>query len=72
VQAISLDSGQIVIKAEGLEELDRPGLQRRLGSQIRVTRRQIWMPLHPSPPVWQAELEKTLRLMRRMMHDPGN
>jgi transcription-repair coupling factor (superfamily II helicase) len=71
VQAISVDSGQIVIKAEGLEDLDRAGLQRRLGSQIRVSRRQIWMPLHPNPLLWQAELEKTLRLMRRMMHDPG-
>jgi transcription-repair coupling factor (superfamily II helicase) len=71
VQATSVDSGQIVIKAEGLETLDRAGLQRRLGPQIRVSRRQIWMPLHPNPSLWQAELEKTLRLMRRMMYDPG-
>jgi transcription-repair coupling factor (superfamily II helicase) len=70
-QAISVDSGQIVIKSEGLETLDRAGLQRRLGPQIRVSRRQIWMPLHPNPSLWQAELEKTLRLMRRMMYDPG-
>ena len=71
VQAINVDSGQIVIKAEGLEELDRAGLQRRLGTQIRVSRRQVWMPLHPNPAVWQAELEKILRLMHRMLHDPG-
>jgi len=71
VQAISLDSGQIVIKAEGLEDLDRPGLQRRVGPQVRVSRRQIWMPLHPNASLWQSELEKILRLMRRMMHDPG-
>jgi hypothetical protein len=71
VQAISLDSGQIVIKAEGLEVLDRDGLQRRVGPQTRVSRRQIWLPLHPNPSLWQAELEKILRLMRRMMHDPG-
>jgi transcription-repair coupling factor (superfamily II helicase) len=71
VQGISIDSGQIVIKAEGLEELDRAGLQRRLGPQVRVTRRQIWVPLHPNPSLWQAELEKILRLMQRMMHDPG-
>jgi transcription-repair coupling factor (superfamily II helicase) len=71
VQAISVESGQIVIKAEGLEDLDRAGLQRRVGPQTRVTRRQIWMPMHPSPSLWQAELEKILRLMRRMMHDPG-
>jgi hypothetical protein len=71
VQAINVDSGQIVIKAEGLENLDRAGLQRRVGPQTRVTRRQIWMPLHPNPAIWQAELEKILRLMHRMAHDPG-
>jgi transcription-repair coupling factor (superfamily II helicase) len=71
VQAINVDSGQIVIKAEGLENLDRAGLQRRVGTQTRVTRRQIWMPLHPNPAIWQAELEKILRLMHRMAHDPG-
>jgi transcription-repair coupling factor (superfamily II helicase) len=71
VQAISVESGQVVIKAEGLEELDRSGLQRRVGPQTRVTRRQIWMPMHPSPSLWQTELERILRLMRRMMHDPG-
>jgi transcription-repair coupling factor (superfamily II helicase) len=71
IQAINVDSGQIVIKAKGLEHLDRDGLQRRVGPQTRVTRRQIWMPLHPNPSTWQAELEKILRLMHRMLHDPG-
>ena len=71
VQAITVDSGQIVIKAEGLEDLDREGLQRRVGPQTRVTRRQIWLPLHPNQALWQAELEKILRLMRRMLHDPA-
>jgi transcription-repair coupling factor (superfamily II helicase) len=71
VQAISVDTGQIVIKAEALEHLDRAGLQRRAGPQTRVTRRQIWMPLHPNPLAWQGELEKILRLMHRMLHDPG-
>jgi transcription-repair coupling factor (superfamily II helicase) len=71
VQAISIDTGQIVIKAEGLENLDREGLQRRVGPQTRVTRRQIWMPLHPNASQWQAELEKVMRLMRRMAQDPG-
>lgn len=71
VQAIKVEAGQIVIKADTLENLDRAGLQRRLGPQIRVARRQIWMPLHPKPAIWQAELEKILRLMGRMLHDPG-
>jgi transcription-repair coupling factor (superfamily II helicase) len=70
-QAINVESGQIVVKAEDLENLDREGLQRRVGPQTRVSRRQIWLPLHPNPSLWQAELDKVLRLMRRMLHDPG-
>ena len=27
--------------------------------------------LHPNTAVWQAELEKVLRRMHRMVHDPG-
>ena len=49
---------------------------------MRVSRRQIWMPLHlpladayagdyRNTAVWQAELERVLRLMHRMLHDPG-
>jgi transcription-repair coupling factor (superfamily II helicase) len=71
VKAILTETGQIIIRADTLQEIDRAGLQRRLSPAARVTPRQISLPLHPKTEVWQAELEKTLRLMGRMLHDPA-
>jgi transcription-repair coupling factor (superfamily II helicase) len=71
VKAIITETGQIVIRADSLQEIDRPGLQRRLSPAAKVTPRQLSLPLHPKQEVWQAELEKTLRLMGRMLHDPA-
>jgi transcription-repair coupling factor (superfamily II helicase) len=71
VKSVVTEVGQIVIRADSLENIDRAGLQRRLSPAARVTRRQVSLPLHPNQEVWQAELEKTLRLMGRMLHDPA-
>jgi transcription-repair coupling factor (superfamily II helicase) len=71
IQSINIEAGQIVVKAEGLENLNRDTLQQHTGPAVRVSRRQLWLPLHPNPSVWQAELERVLRLMHRMLHDPG-
>jgi transcription-repair coupling factor (superfamily II helicase) len=71
VKSIVTEVGQIVIRADSLENIDRPGLERRLNPATKVTRRQISLPLHPNQEVWQTELEKTLRLMGRMLHDPA-
>jgi transcription-repair coupling factor (superfamily II helicase) len=71
VKAILTEMGQIVIRADSLQDIDRAGLQRRLSPAAKVTPRQLSLPLHPKPQVWQAELEKTLRLMGRMLHDPA-
>ncbi|MBE7551420.1 MAG: transcription-repair coupling factor [Anaerolineales bacterium] len=71
VKAILTETGQIIIRADTLQEVDRAGLQRRLSPAAKVTPRQISLPLHPKTEVWQAELEKTLRLIGRMLHDPA-
>ncbi len=71
VKSVATESGQIVIRADTLEHVDRPGLERRLNPGARVTPRQIMLPLHPKPEAWQAELEKALRLIGRMLHDPA-
>jgi transcription-repair coupling factor (superfamily II helicase) len=71
VKSINTEVGQIVIRADSLQDIDRDGLQRRLGPIARVTPRQLSLPLHPNKEVWQAELEKTLRLIGRMLHDPA-
>jgi transcription-repair coupling factor (superfamily II helicase) len=44
-KAIVIEEGQIVIRADCLEDLDRPWLQRRLGERARVARRAVWLPL---------------------------
>lgn len=50
-RAITTEEGQVVIRADSLEQVDRRRLQRRLGDRARVTRRAVWLPLdEPSPP----------------------
>ncbi len=71
VKSVTTEAGQIVIRADTLELVDRPGLERRLNLGVRVTPRQVTLPLHPNPEVWQSELEKALRLIGRMLHDPA-
>jgi len=45
VTAIVREDGQITIRAPGLEQVDREALQRRLGSGLRVARRQVHVPI---------------------------
>ena len=45
VKAITIEEGQIVIRADSLEKVDRDWLQRRMGDRARVTRRAVWVPL---------------------------
>ena len=44
-KAIVIEEGQVVIRADSLEEVDRERLQRRLGDRGRVSRRAVWIPL---------------------------
>jgi transcription-repair coupling factor (superfamily II helicase) len=71
VKSIVTEIGQVIIRADSLQEIDRSGLERRLGPAAKVTPRQVSLPLHPKQEIWQAELEKTLRLISRMVHDPA-
>jgi transcription-repair coupling factor (superfamily II helicase) len=71
VRSIITESGQIIIYADTLENIDRGGLERRLNNAAKVTPRQLSLPLHPKQEVWQAELEKALRLISRMVNDPA-
>ena len=43
-RTIATEEGQIVVRADSLEDLDRVRLQRRLGDRARVSRRAIWLP----------------------------
>jgi transcription-repair coupling factor (superfamily II helicase) len=44
-RAIATEEGQVVVRADTLEELDRTWLQRRLADRARVARRAVWLPL---------------------------
>ncbi len=43
VKAITTEEGQLVVRADSLEEIDRTWLQRRLGDRARVSRRAVWL-----------------------------
>jgi transcription-repair coupling factor (superfamily II helicase) len=45
VKAIATEEGQLVVRADSLEDVDRIWLQRRLGDRARVARRALWLPL---------------------------
>jgi transcription-repair coupling factor (superfamily II helicase) len=44
-KAISIEEGQLVVRADSLEDVDRTWLQGRLGDRARVARRALWLPL---------------------------
>jgi transcription-repair coupling factor (superfamily II helicase) len=44
-KAITTEEGQVVVRDDSLEEVDRAWLQRRLGDRARVARRAVWLPL---------------------------
>jgi transcription-repair coupling factor (superfamily II helicase) len=60
ISAIGRSGDQLVLKSDGLEQVDRQRLQRRLGSVARVGRRAVWLPLQDN---WRDALEQTLRAM---------
>ncbi len=61
VTAIGHDSGQLVLKSDALELVDRQRLQARIGDDARVARRAIWLSIADG---WPEALERTLRVLR--------
>jgi transcription-repair coupling factor (superfamily II helicase) len=62
VSSIGVEAGQIVLKADRLEDADRIGLQQRLGEVARVARRQVILPRYNERD-WQTLLVKVLEKM---------
>ncbi len=63
VNAVSVSSGQIALRAEWLKKLDGPTwaeLRKRLEDVARVGRQDIWVPLHWDASQWRAALQQTL------------
>ncbi|MBN1657753.1 MAG: transcription-repair coupling factor [Anaerolineae bacterium] len=59
-RAIVVDEGQLVIRADSLEDVDREALQRRLGDRGRVSRRSVWLPLDQEER-WRTHLVAALQ-----------
>ena len=64
-KAITIEEGQIVIRADSLEKVDRDWLQRRMGDRARVTRRAVWLPLDEDDENsrWRVTLAAVLQAM---------
>ncbi|MCA9974525.1 MAG: hypothetical protein KC413_02205, partial [Anaerolineales bacterium] len=60
VTAVTTEVGQIRIRIEELENLDRYRLQRYLGEAVRVSRKAIWMKRDMSTHEWQVALVQIL------------
>jgi transcription-repair coupling factor (superfamily II helicase) len=63
VKAIVVEEGQIAVRADSLEELDRGWLQRRLGDRARVSRRAVWLPLDDEER-WRTSLMAVLQAIQ--------
>ncbi len=61
-KAIATEEGQVVIRADSLEQVDRDWLQRRLGDRARVARRAVWLSLDEGDR-WQTTLVAALQAM---------
>jgi transcription-repair coupling factor (superfamily II helicase) len=62
VKTITVEEGQVLVRADSLEEMDRAWLQRRLGERARVARRAVWMPMDENDR-WPMALVAVLQAM---------
>jgi transcription-repair coupling factor (superfamily II helicase) len=59
-KALATEEGQVVVRADSLERVDREWLQRRLGDRARVSRRAVWLP-QDEDGRWQTTLVAVLQ-----------
>ena len=64
VEAITVEDGKLAVRCPRLETANRPGLQRRLGRGVRVSRRATWVPCDGVPSQrWQVVLVQVLEAL---------
>jgi len=59
-RALVTEEGQVVIRDDRLEDVDREWLQRRLGDRGRVSRRAVWLPMDEDDR-WRTHLVAALQ-----------
>ena len=69
VLSIMSYDGQLSLRMDGLEDIDRGGLQRYLGNDVRVSKQAIWMRRERQGPLsWQVALVQTLERLADWSH----
>ena len=64
VQSIMTFEGQISIRMEGLDQIDRMALQRFLGNHTRVSKQAVWLRRDGRSELpWQVSVVQTLELL---------
>jgi transcription-repair coupling factor (superfamily II helicase) len=64
VEGIAVEDGKLAVRAPRLERANRPGLQRRLGRGVRVSRRAVWVPYAGLPQQqWRVLLVQVLEVL---------
>jgi transcription-repair coupling factor (superfamily II helicase) len=67
VEAIAVEAGKLAIRCSRLEKANRPGLQRRLGRGVRVSRRAVWVPYADVPQqTWRVLLVQALEALSEL------
>jgi transcription-repair coupling factor (superfamily II helicase) len=67
-KTIAIEEGQLLIRADSLEEIDRTWLQRRLADRARVARRAVWLPMEEDDR-WRTTLVAVLQAMAEGLRD---
>jgi len=64
VESIAVEDGKLAVRCPRLETANRPGLQRRLGREARVSRRAVWVPFAGIPEQrWRVLLVQLLEVL---------
>lgn len=66
VLSVTVEAGQIKIRLADMEQLDRYKLQAFLGSDVRVSKKAIWMARDLSTHEWQVALVQVLERLQEL------
>ena len=69
VTAVTGENGQIKIRIEGLESMNRFHLQRYLGESVRVSRTAVWLGRGKSTHEWQVEVVQVLERLQTFIQE---
>ncbi|MFQ5433755.1 MAG: transcription-repair coupling factor [Anaerolineae bacterium] len=69
VTAVTSENGQIKVRIEGLESMNRFHLQRYLGESVRVSRTAVWLGRGKSTHEWQVDVVQVLERLQAFIQE---